>query len=76
MKEKQQGRRGEELRQFRRSETSAEYRHHLLGAARQLNRTIAAAAAAAKLLESCPTLGDPIDSSPPGLDTRKKVLVT
>ena len=36
----------------------------------------AAAAAAAKLLQSCPTLWDPIDSSPPGLDTRKKVLVT
>ena len=27
----------------------------------------AAAAAAAKLLQSCPTLCDPIDSSPPGL---------
>ena len=26
----------------------------------------AAAAAAAKLLQSCPTLCDPIDSSPPG----------
>ena len=26
----------------------------------------AAAAAAAKSLQSCPTLGDPIDSSPPG----------
>jgi len=25
-----------------------------------------AAAAAAKSLQSCPTLGDPIDSSPPG----------
>ena len=25
-----------------------------------------AAAAAAKLRQSCPTLGDPIDSSPPG----------
>ena len=75
MKEKQQGRRGEELRQFQRSETSAEYRHRLLGAARQLNRTIAAAAAA-KSLKLCPTLWDPIDSSPPGLDTRKKVLVT
>ena len=25
-----------------------------------------AAAAAAKLLQSCPTLGDPIDGSPPG----------
>ena len=27
---------------------------------------IAAAAAAAKLLQSCPTLCDPIDGSPPG----------
>ena len=29
-------------------------------------RQIAAAAAAAKSLQSCPTLCDPIDSSPPG----------
>ena len=29
-------------------------------------RCFAAAAAAAKLLQSCPTLCDPIDSSPPG----------
>ena len=28
--------------------------------------TLAAAAAAAKSLQSCPTLGDPIDGSPPG----------
>ena len=28
--------------------------------------TVAAAAAAAKLLQSCPTLCDPIDGSPPG----------
>jgi len=28
--------------------------------------TAAAAAAAAKLLQSCPTLCDPIDGSPPG----------
>ena len=28
--------------------------------------TIAAAAAAAKSFKSCPTLGDPIDGSPPG----------
>ena len=27
---------------------------------------VAAAAAAAKSLQSCPTLGDPMDSSPPG----------
>ena len=31
-----------------------------------INVTAAAAAAAAKLLQSCPTLCDPIDSSPPG----------
>ena len=33
-----------------------------------LNKTAAAAAAAAaaKSLQSCPTLGDPIDGSPPG----------
>ena len=31
-----------------------------------LNPSVAAAAAAAKLLQSCPTLCDPIDSSPPG----------
>ena len=30
------------------------------------NSYFAAAAAAAKLLQSCPTLCDPIDSSPPG----------
>ena len=30
------------------------------------NLTVAAAAAAAKSLQSCPTLCDPIDSSPPG----------
>ena len=30
------------------------------------HRVAAAAAAAAKLLQSCPTLCDPIDSSPPG----------
>ena len=29
-------------------------------------RPVAAAAAAAKLLQSCPTLCDPIDGSPPG----------
>ena len=29
-------------------------------------QAIAAAAAAAKLLQSCPTLCDPMDSSPPG----------
>ena len=31
-----------------------------------LQGATAAAAAAAKLLQSCPTLCDPIDSSPPG----------
>ena len=31
-----------------------------------LGREAAAAAAAAKKLQSCPTLCDPIDSSPPG----------
>ena len=31
-----------------------------------LVRTLAAAAAAAKSLQSCPTLCDPIDGSPPG----------
>ena len=31
-----------------------------------LVRTLAAAAAAAKSLQSCPTLYDPIDGSPPG----------
>ena len=31
-----------------------------------INLTAAAAAAAAKLLKSCPTLCDPIDGSPPG----------
>ena len=42
----------------------------------------AAAAAAAKSLQSCPTLGDPTDSSPPGsavpgiLQARGKPLVT
>ena len=30
------------------------------------NRQVHAAAAAAKSLQSCPTLGDPTDSSPPG----------
>ena len=30
------------------------------------NTTVAAAAAAAKSLQSCPTLCDPIDGSPPG----------
>ena len=32
----------------------------------QLNKTLPAAAAAAKSLQLCPTLCDPIDSSPPG----------
>ena len=31
-----------------------------------LERNAAAAAAAAKLLQSCPTLCDPLDGSPPG----------
>ena len=31
-----------------------------------IDRTVAAAAVAAKLLQSCPTLCDPIDGSPPG----------
>ena len=31
-----------------------------------IDRTVAATAAAAKLLQSCPTLCDPIDGSPPG----------
>ena len=31
-----------------------------------MTRQCAAAAAAAKLLQSCPTLCDPIDGSPPG----------
>ena len=31
-----------------------------------LSLTLPAAAAAAKLLQSCPTLCDPIDGSPPG----------
>ena len=33
---------------------------------KNLRCTAAAAAAAAKLLQSCPTLCDPIDGSPPG----------
>ena len=32
----------------------------------QTSATVAAAAAAAKSLQSCPTLCDPIDGSPPG----------
>ena len=32
----------------------------------QLNKTLPAAAAAAKSLQLCPTRWDPIDSSPPG----------
>ena len=32
----------------------------------ELDRVAAAAAADAKLLQSCPTLCDPIDGSPPG----------
>ena len=42
---------------------------HSNGEIAHLSRTTvqaAAAAAAAKLLQSCPTLCDPIDSSPPG----------
>ena len=35
-------------------------------AIRYFQPTAAAAAAAAKLLQSCPTLCDPIDGSPPG----------
>ena len=37
-----------------------------LGSIPGLGRSPAAAAAAAKSLQSCPTLCDPIDSSPPG----------
>ena len=36
------------------------------GRGRESNTNHAAAAAAAKLLQSCPTLCDPIDGSPPG----------
>ena len=36
------------------------------GDGRMLFLTVAAAAAAAKLLQSCPTLCDPTDGSPPG----------
>ena len=38
----------------------------MLGTIRSFNLQISAVAAAAKSLQSCPTLGDPIDSSPPG----------
>ena len=37
-----------------------------LGRRRAWEWLAAAAAAAAKSLQSCPTLGDPIDGSPPG----------
>ena len=36
------------------------------GSVYNLDRQVAAAAAAAKSLQSCPTLCDPIDGSPPG----------
>ena len=38
----------------------------MLGGFKPLAAVIAAAAAAAKLLHSCPTLCDPTDGSPPG----------
>ena len=37
-----------------------------MGGDRNLRENAAAAAAAAKLLQSCPTLCKPIDGSPPG----------
>ena len=38
----------------------------MVGWHHRLNGHAAAAAAAAKSLQSCPTLGDPMDGSPPG----------
>ena len=38
----------------------------MVGWHHRLNGHSAAAAAAAKSLQSCPTLGDPMDGSPPG----------
>ena len=47
-------------------ETMETVRDFILGAPKSLQMVTAAAAAAAKLLQSCLTLCNPIDSSPPG----------
>ena len=45
---------------------SHEIKRHLLLGRKAMTNLAAAAAAAAKSLQSCPTLCDPIDGSPPG----------